>query len=285
VTSKSKGSSIRQKLIALSRSLRIPYQNLETSFLIERLVARLTAQAYLSKNLVFKGGFVGLRVYHSSRYTVDLDALIFNSDSQTTLKQARHLAEFDLNDGVWFRFEEQVNLVTQGEYGGIRQVYRAGIGEILKDLSKAQIVNFDLGIGDPVTPSPIQVEMKSLLSTQESLNWLVYPIETIVAEKLHALITLGNFNSRSKDVFDLSVFLPRVDSLILYDALKECFEFRKTPLPKCFSEEIQSIDTVILKRGWLSAMVSMNEAIKFEEAYEKILFHLRNLERAFPERS
>jgi predicted nucleotidyltransferase component of viral defense system len=99
VTSKSKGSSIRQKLISLSRSLGIPYQNLETSFLIERLVARLTAHAYLNQNLVFKGGFVGLRVYHSSRYTVDLDALIVDSDSQITLTQARKLAESDLNEG------------------------------------------------------------------------------------------------------------------------------------------------------------------------------------------
>ena len=285
MTSKSKGSSIRQKLISLSRSLGIPYQNLETSFLIERLVARLTAHAYLNQNLVFKGGFVGLRVYHSSRYTVDLDALIVDSDSQITLTQARKLAEFDLNDGVWFRFEEQVDLVTQGEYGGIRQVYRAGIGEIMKDLSKAQIVNFDLGIGDPVTPSPIQVEMKSLLSTQESLNWLVYPIETIVAEKLHALITLGNFNSRSKDVFDLSVFLPKVDALILYNALKECFEFRKTPFPNSFFDEIQRIDTVILKRGWVSAIVSMTHTITFEEAFEKILFQVKNLERVFPDRA
>lgn len=99
MTSKSKGSSIRQKLISLSRSLGIPYQNLETSFLIERLVARLTAHAYLNQNLVFKGGFVGLRVYHSSRYTVDLDALIVDSDSQITLTQARKLAESDLNEG------------------------------------------------------------------------------------------------------------------------------------------------------------------------------------------
>ena len=53
-----------------------------------------------------------------------------------------------MNDGVWFRFEGQIDLATQGEYGGIRHSYRAGIGEVLKNLKKAQVINFDLGIGD-----------------------------------------------------------------------------------------------------------------------------------------
>ncbi|NBX18744.1 MAG: hypothetical protein EBR09_15430 [Proteobacteria bacterium] len=55
MTSKSKGSSIRQKLIALSRSLRIPQQNLETSFLIERLVALVTLVSY-TRNLLSHSG-------------------------------------------------------------------------------------------------------------------------------------------------------------------------------------------------------------------------------------
>src|SRR4051794_17219137 len=164
MTTKSKGSSIRQKLIDLSRDLHVPYQNLETAFAIERLVARLVADRSLSKHLVFKGGFVGLRVYNSNRYTIDLDALLIKANIKSILKLAKEKAEIDLDDGVWFRFEDQVDLVTQGEYGGIRQIYRAGIGEVLKNLKKAQIIHFDLGIGDPVTPGPQKMEMPALLS-------------------------------------------------------------------------------------------------------------------------
>jgi hypothetical protein len=51
-----------------------------------------------------------------------------------------------------------VDLTTQGEYGGIRHIYRAGIVEILKNLKKAQVVHFDLGIGAPVTPGPLQAD-------------------------------------------------------------------------------------------------------------------------------
>ena len=154
MTTKAKGTSVRQKIIDLGRKLSIDPRDLETTFLMERLVARLMADKKLESNLVFKGGFVGLKVYDSPRYTVDLDALLVKANVDETLEQVRKQAETDLNDGVWFRFESQIDLATQGEYGGIRHTYRAGIGEVLKNLKKAQIVHFDLGIGDPITPGP-----------------------------------------------------------------------------------------------------------------------------------
>ena len=151
MTTKAKGSSVRQKITDLSNKINIPFQNIQTAFMIERLVARLVTDKNLAKHLVFKGGFVGLRVYNSERYTVDLDALLVNADIESSLALTRKNAESDLDDGVWFKFVGQMDLVTQGEYGGIRQVYRAGIGETLTNIKKAQIVHFDLGIGDPIT--------------------------------------------------------------------------------------------------------------------------------------
>jgi hypothetical protein len=154
MTSKSKGESVRQKLISVSKKLGVKYKEIETIFIIERLVARLIADKELASHLVFKGGFVGLKIYESPRYTVDLDALLLKTNIDQTLERVKHKAESEMNDGVWFRFESQVDLATQGEYGGIRQSYRAGIGEVLKNLKKAQVIHFDLGIGDPVTPGP-----------------------------------------------------------------------------------------------------------------------------------
>ncbi len=123
-------------------------------------------------------------------------------------KIAQAAAESDLKDGVWFRAEKTVDLKTQGEYGGLRIVLRTGIGEILKNLKKAQIVHFDIGKGDPVVPGPVDVETPFLLGGG-SLSWRVYPVETTVAEKLHALIIRGSESSRSKDVFDLGLLLPK----------------------------------------------------------------------------
>lgn len=81
----------------------------------------MASDAELQKHLVFRGGFVGLKVYKSARYTGDVDALIVKSDVESILECSIRSAETDLNDSVWFCFEDQFDLVTQGEYGGVRR--------------------------------------------------------------------------------------------------------------------------------------------------------------------
>ncbi len=280
MTTKRKGDSVRRKLIDLSTKLHVPYRNIETAFLIERLVARFVADQNLGKHLVFKGGFVGLKVYNSPRYTVDLDALLVKSNIDSALKLTRENAESDLNDGAWFRFDGQANLTAQGEYGGIRQVFRAGIGELLRITKKAQVIHFDLGVGDPVTPGPKMTESPSLLSENEDISWSIYPVETIIAEKLHALITHGDANSRSKDVYDLAIFLPRADALILRKALKRCFEFRKTDLPQSISDILEGIDTFRLERGWPNAVASIISPPQFRTTFETVVRYIGDMEKA-----
>jgi hypothetical protein len=224
---------------------------------------------------------VGLRVYNSERYTVDLDALLVKANIDSTLALTKEKAEIDLDDGTWFKFEDQVDLATQGEYGGIRQIYRAGIGEILKNTNKAQVIHFDLGVGDPITPGPQKIEIPSLLPKGEGISWSVYPIETICAEKLHALISHGNINSRSKDVHDLSVFLLKADAAVLSKALQKCFAFRETEMPESFSKTIKAINTTSLQRGWLSATATVPNAREFKEAFDSVVKQIANLERVF----
>lgn len=276
---KSKGDSIRQKLTTLSKKMGVKFSDLETVFLIERLVARLISDKSLAKSLVFKGGFVGLKIYESPRYTVDLDALLLRSNIEPTLKHVKEKAESDLNDGVWFRFESQVNLATQGEYGGIRHVYRAGIGAVFKNLKKAQVVHFDLGIGDPVTPAPQNVVTPTMFEKNEEISWSVYPIETICAEKLHALISHGDQNSRSKDVHDLAVFLPRANNKILKEAIEKSFVFRGTEVPASFLSVLKSLDTTRLEKGWVNAVASINGASSFKVMFKIVLDHVTDWEK------
>jgi len=281
MTTKSRSNSIRKKLSNLAYKLNVPYRNLETVFLIERLVVRLVADKKLNQNLVFKGGFVGLRVHGSPRYTIDLDALIVKASIEPVLELAKQRAETDSEDGVWFRFESQIALTAQGKYGGIRQIYRAGIGEILPDIRRAQVVHFDVGIGDPITPRPQKAKTPSFLPQNEDISWSVYPVETICAEKLHALISHGDANSRSKDVYDLSVFLPNTDGETLGTALKRCFEFRETELPEKISSAIKKINTYRLEQGWANSMSSVAKAPEFKTAFDAVFKHMTKLERVF----
>lgn len=280
MSSKAKGTSVTQKLLALKDKAGVPFANIATAFLIERLVARLIADKELRKSLVFKGGFVSMKVYASPRYTIDLDALLLKANITETLQQSKVAAEADLDDGVWFKFEEQVDLQTQGEYGGFRQVYRTGIGPELKNLKKAQIVNFDLGIGDPITPSPTKATTETLLSGEE-LSWSVYPIETMIAEKLHALISLGAANSRSKDVYDLTIFLPKAEPKTLRLALKKTFEFRSTELPNDVAGVVSGLDTKALERGWKTAISTVQDAAEFGKCFREVVTLLTAIQKKF----
>lgn len=124
-------------------------------------VERLCAD--LQKHLVVNGGFVGLKVYNSARYTVEVDALVVKADVESILEHVKQSSEMDLDDGVWFRFEDQIDLATQGEDGSIRRTFRAGIGETLLNVQMAQVVHFDVAIGHPVTPGPVSTITNSLI--------------------------------------------------------------------------------------------------------------------------
>ena len=90
----------------------------------------------------------------------------------------------------------------------------------------------DVGFGDAVTPEAAMVEFPALLDFPAP-RLRVYPRETVVAEKVEAMVQLGLANSRMKDFYDL-VILSRMfefDGDLLVRAIRATFERRRTPLP------------------------------------------------------
>ena len=268
--------SIRERLSNLSQKQHVSYQHIATSFLLERLAARIVSDSNLCKSIVFKGGYVALRVYESSRYTIDLDALSLKPHFRGILQQIRAVAEKNIGDAVWFRSEKEVDLKTQGEYGGIRQVFRSGIGKVPQNIKRSQIIRFDLGFGDPITPEPSKVNTTELIGGKD-LSWFVYPIETMIAEKIHSLVDRSQGNSRSKDIFDLAYFLPKANESLLKKALKMCFDYRGTELPKNLTDFISHIDVTLLKQGWPNAVSGIKQAPVFEDSFKKILRELKRI--------
>lgn len=65
-------------------------------------------------------------------------------------------------------------------------------------------LQIDVGVGDPVWPLPRRREYPALLDFPAP-DVLTYPREAVVAEKLEAMIVLGDRNSRIKDFFDLTL--------------------------------------------------------------------------------
>ncbi len=260
----------------MANKQKTPFQNIFTSFLLERMVARLTKEPELAEKLVFKGGYVSLRVFGSSRYTLDLDASVQRADIKKIASLAKEIIQADIGDGSWFVYEKEEELKTFSEYGGIRLNFRAGLGEPPKNIKQAQTIHLDLGLADPVVPSPVKTETKSILG-KDSLSWKVYTIESTVAEKLHTLIIRHSDNSRSKDVFDLYHLMPKCNAEILKTALIKTFKFRGDEVPSDILSSLNKIDRDLLKRGWRSAIAGLKEKIDFDEAFEKIIVYCKSL--------
>ena len=112
------------------------------------------------------------------------------------------------------------------DYEGVRVTF-AGT------LSNARIpVQIDIGFGDTITPAPEETTFPTLLDLPEPVL-LAYPKETVVAEKLEAMVKLGIANSRMKDFYDLQVLAKtfEFESDVLLNAIERTFERRKTPPP------------------------------------------------------
>lgn len=267
-------TSLAARLRRIADEQRVPYKNILTGFLIERAVARLTKSAELSAHLVFKGGFVSLRIYRSPRFTVDLDAVLHGLHKAQAIEHAKYAMVVDLGDGVWFHYERSDELTTQQEYGGTRLVYRSGLGEKLADIRRAQILHIDIGVGDPVTPAPRELEVPTYLQG-EPISWRVYTAETTIAEKLHALVVLGSINSRSKDLFDIHHLLPLAATESLVQAIENTFRHRETTIPATFSGMLSSLDLTTLRRGWKSALKDMSNPPGFDDVVGGVIDALR----------
>ena len=131
-------------------------------------------------------------------------------------------------------------------------------------------------MGDPVTPGPQAAQLKPLLSDRE-LSWKIYPIETIVAEKIHALVVRGSQNSRSKDVFDLHQFLPQASAKSLRQALAKTFDYRTTLLPEDLPNHLKAIDITTLERGWRNAVQDTSDSLDCRQTFDLVLKDLKRL--------
>ena len=93
-------------------------------------------------------------------------------------------------------------------------------------------IQVDIGLGDSVSPQPVELEYSPLLDFPVP-ELLAYCPETSIAEKLHAMSEHGKDNSRMRDFFDIRIFAERMDfeSDDLIEAIRHTFSRRESPLP------------------------------------------------------
>jgi hypothetical protein len=139
-------------------------------------------------------------------------------------------------------------------------------------------LQIDIGFGDAVTPGPESSHFPTLLSDLPAPVIRSYPVYTAVAEKLEAMVSLGDQNSRLKDFFDLRFILQteHLDPAILSQAIKSTFARRKTSLPaavpRCLTPEFASVKETLWK-----AFLDRNGLKSTEDSFAEVIQSIRTL--------
>ncbi len=193
-------ASVKSRLLTLVRGRNELFENVLTRYAGERFLYRLSVSPYRESFVVKGASLFALWLGSPHRPTRDLDLLGFGSQEPASIVEVfQALCRQPVEaDGLTFD-AESVSVSTAREdekYAGLRVVFQARLGT-------AKIsMQVDIGFGDTVTPLAMEAEMPSLLDAPTA-RLLVYPRETVVAEKCEALIDLGLSNSRLKDFYDL----------------------------------------------------------------------------------
>lgn len=129
-------------------------------------------------------------------------------------------------------------------------------------------MQIDVGFSDKIVPSPTDIQYPTLLQLP-SPNLRGYNPETSIAEKLHAILTLGLTNTRMKDFYDIWTLIQKsqINQKKFGAVAREIFVHRNTPIqskPQAFTKRFYTNPKTL--EQWNSFTKSINQkSISLEE--------------------
>ena len=223
--------SITQKLRNKAKELDLNYNLVLSKFFLDEFLKLISISVH-RENFMLKGGM--LLTYSlgvQNRSTQDIDFLVKGFPIET-VKLKKFLEEIlgDTNKkDIWFEINGTAEEIrAEDEYGGIRF-------HLIGHLVNIRIpFSIDIATGDPIYPLPRLERYSTILGDNIELN--MYPLETVLSEKLQTILTRAENNSRSKDFYDIYAILKNkfevLNIMELKVAVSMTFSYRKTEISK-----------------------------------------------------
>ena len=273
---KNPAASIRARLLNHARKHGDVFERILTRYAIERLLYRLS-QTEAAERYVLKGAMLFVTwPEHVFRPTGDLDLLGRGAPEPAAITDLfTRICQVDVpDDGI--RFDPatlKVEPVREAEkYQGVRLSLT---GELARATSRVQV---DIGFGDHVYPPPKRQNFPTLLPGLPQANILMYPPETVVAEKFEAIIRLGEANGRIKDFHDIWIMTRTFtfDLPGLVEAIGGTFRRRETEIPTDMPVGLtEAFAAVAEERGLWSGFLRRNPPTKTPPPFAELQAELR----------
>jgi len=216
-------ASVLARLRNKSKSSGAPFQQVLQLYAIERFLYRISKSTH-AQSVILKGALLLKTIgIPSARPTNDIDMLRKgNADQASLVALVKDCANLEVEaDGLAFLADSAVaeEITKDSEYTGTRILMDARMDNVrLK-------IQIDFGVGDVMVPGPRMIEYPVFLDS-DTIQLLAYPVESAIAEKLQAMVALGNANSRMKDFYDVWICSNHLD--FNADTL---LKNRETPVP------------------------------------------------------
>lgn len=229
-------ASVLARLRNDSKSSGAPFQQVLQLYAMERFLYRLSKSGH-AQSVVLKGALLLKTIgIPKARPTMDIDMLRQGrADQDDLIELVTDCAALAVEaDGIAFVADSIVaeDIRKDSEYKGTRILMDARMDNVrLK-------IQVDFGVGDVMVPGPRMIEYPVLLAG-DPVHLLAYPIESSIAEKLQAMVALGNANSRMKDFYDVWICSKHLDfnESTLLKAIDATFSNRETSIP---AEEVEA---------------------------------------------
>lgn len=220
-------ASVRARLMALSAQQGQQLHDLLLLYALEGFLRRVAHSPHYER-LVLKGGLLLFSMSAAlGRTTRDLDLMgdHLHIDQTAVAVLIRELCAQPLPEDDGLRFDsdniETEIILEEGDYQGVRAKLYAYLGR-----ARSRVV-IDIAAGDPIVPGPQQLSFPTLLG-KEALTLKAYSVESLIAEKFHALALRGLRTSRLKDCYDLWALSHEYafDGALLQQAIQATFAAR-----------------------------------------------------------
>ena len=255
------------------------YQLCLQLFCQEEFLRRLEKSKY-AENLVLKGGlFLYSLTDFDSHVTVDVDFLLRrmpNTPEQLNAILEEIIATETGHDFITFEIKDIAPIAVAKKYAGI------GASLVARIKNAKTPFNIDVGVGDVIVPKQEKHKIPTQLSDFDAPTVNTYSVETTIAEKIDAILSLMEFSSRMKDYYDIYYIANKFnfDGKVLSEALRKTFTNREHSFTaEQFEQVISFVNDAAMQKKWKAFVRMINTKT---EDYSTILKTIQNfLEKPF----
>lgn len=168
------------------------------NYMLERLIDRISRSRWRDRIIVKGGMLIGSLIGMDRRTTKDLDTTVtgVSLSHETATQVFGEICQIEVDDDLSFELLHTENIREVDDYPGLRLFLRVNYAPL------AVPITVDVTTGDVITPAPILYEYPFVFD-EGTAPIMAYSTETILAEKVEAILSRNVSTTRIRDFYDV----------------------------------------------------------------------------------